>query len=233
MSLNDYFDYAIDKKEKSHRPLVSGKIPKKTALYLGLGFLISANVSASIVGLQSLLLSIVMTILILTYDIKSKSIPVVGILNLSFIRFLNVILGATVISLTPEIIKIAIPIAIFVAGISILAKTENGLFSKKAEIANVLFIVAAIIYAIIFTIDITEIAQFGFLGLFAFAVFTPFFIYKKKTNKNIQNKVSSQLLGIIVLDATLIYAFSDVVLALLALILYIPAYLILRIIYLT
>jgi len=232
MSLNDYFDYNTDKKERSHRPLASGKIPRRIALYLGLGFLIAANISSSIVGLQSLLLSIVMTVLILSYDIKSKSIPVIGILNLSFIRFLNIILGATVVSLTPEIIKMAIPIAIFVAGISILAKTETSP-SKKAEVANILFIAATISYVVIFTMDIGEIVQLGFLVLFGFAVFIPFLIYKEKTNKNIQNKVTSQLLAIIILDATLIYAFSDAILALSALILYIPAYLILRIIYLT
>lgn len=231
-TLNDYFDYNIDKRERPDRPLPSGIIPRKTALYLGLVFLIVANISSSIVGTQSFVLSLVITVLILTYNAKSKKNPVLGILNLSSIRFLNVILGTTIVSFNLEIIWFAIPIAIFVAGISILAKTENSLSSRNTEVLNIMFILITIIYIIVITFN-RGFIHFVFLGLFIIAVFVPYMIYKDRTSKNVQKKVTFQLLAIIILDATLISVFSDVTYAMLALVLYIPAYLILHKTYLT
>jgi len=140
MVFNDFFDYNLDKKQRPDRPLPSGKISKKHALYLGLCFLVLANICSAFIGFQSLILSLSMTGLILLYDIKSKNIPVIGILNLSLIRFLNIILGATVVTLSTDIILIAIPLAILVAGISIFAKTESSQISKRAEILNLIFV---------------------------------------------------------------------------------------------
>ena len=172
MSLNDYFDYKIDKKESPNRPLPSGKISRKTALGIGLGSLLFANVIASFVGLQSLVVSLVMTILILSYDIKLKKYAVFGIINLSSIRFLNVILGTTIVTITLEMIWFAIPIAIFVAGISILAKTERSSSSKIIENLNIIFIVATIIYVLVITFD-GKFVHYVFFGIFIFAVFLP------------------------------------------------------------
>lgn len=232
MALNDYFDYNIDKKESSNRPLPSGKISRKTALLIGLGSLLFANAAASFVGLESLVVSLIMTILILTYDIKSKKNIALGIINLSSIRFLNVILGATVIAFTSEVIWFAVPIAIFVAGISILAKTERSYSSKTIENLNIIFIVAAIFYTIIITFD-GKFVHYVFLGIFIFAVFIPNFIFKARTSKNIQKRITFQLLAITILDAILISAFSDLIYAILASMLYLPAFLILRKMYLT
>ena len=50
MALNDYFDYHIDKKERSQRPLPSKKISRNTALYLGIILIVLANISSLFVG---------------------------------------------------------------------------------------------------------------------------------------------------------------------------------------
>ena len=108
-TLNDYFDYNIDTRERPNRPLPSGAIPRKTALYLGLTFLVGANISSAIVGIQSLVLSLVITALVVSYNAKLKKIPILGILNISSIRFLNVILGTTIVTFNVQIIWFAIP----------------------------------------------------------------------------------------------------------------------------
>ena len=64
MILNDYFDYSIDKKERPFRPLPSKLISQKFALYLEIIFLVIANISASFGGLQTLLVSLILTTLI-------------------------------------------------------------------------------------------------------------------------------------------------------------------------
>ncbi len=233
MILNDYFDYETDKNERPTRPLPSGQISKKKALVLGTMFLIFANISLSLVEIQSLFLSLMMTGLILGYNIKAKKIPLLGISNLASIRFLNVILGATAVSLSLEIVLIAIPIAIFVAAISVLGRTETIFTTKKTTIPNTLLILATITYIAVISLNTAKYEHLIFLGLFIVAVFLPTFIYKEKTITSIQKKVTFQLLALVILDATLLSAFSEISYAILCLSLYIPAYAIAHKMYLT
>ena len=90
MIFNDYFDYNLDKKERSFRPLPSGKISKHNALLIGFIFLILANISASFLGFDSLIVSLILSCMILFYNLKLKSILFLGIFNLSVIRMLNI-----------------------------------------------------------------------------------------------------------------------------------------------
>lgn len=232
MVFNDFFDFSLDKKQRPERPLPSGKISKNNAFYLGLCLLVLANVCSYLVGFQTLLVSLLMTGFILLYDIKLKNIPVLGILNLSLIRFFNVILATTLVALTTDVILIAIPVAILVAGISIFAKTEDSQYSKRAEILNLIFIVATIFYVNLLAFE-GEIIFYVFIGIFISSTFVPFYFYKEKTKPNIQRKVTFQLLSIIILDATLLSIYSELIFAIITLILFVPAYFITRKMYLT
>ena len=232
MSLNDYFDYQIDKKERPQRPIPSGKIPRKNALYLGIIFLISANVAATFAGFETVLVTSLMSLLIFSYDFKTKNLPVLGILTLSSIRFLNVILG-TSIAFKFDLVHIAIPLAIFVTGISIFAKSESSVYSRKSEILNLFFIFTTIISVFIIIFDKISIIQVGFLGLFIVSVFLPYVILKDNNVKSVQKKITYQLLAIIILDATIISAFTEISYAIVTLLLYVPSYFIIRKLYVT
>ena len=232
MTLNDYFDYNIDKNERPDRPLPSGKISRKAALYLGIALFVAANISASFVGFQAAIISVIMTILILAYDIKLKSIKIIGILNLSSIRFLNVILGSSIVLFNFEIIWISIPIAIFVAGISILAKTENSIYPRKAKITNLVLVLFTISYVAVLTHDKGSI-HWLILGMFVVVNYLPWMVIKEKSSKTTQKIVTIQLLSIPILDAILVMAFSNVVFAIVTLSMIFPAYVALRKLYLT
>jgi len=231
MALNDYFDYKIDVRERPNKPLPSGKISKKFALYIGFSFLIIANIISSFVGFEAVIITIIMTILILAYDIKLKSIPIVGIINLSSIRFANVILGGSAVILNQELFIVAIPIGIFISAISIFAKIERSKYSKNIEILNVVLIIITIISVVIITHN-GNFIHYVFLILFIVSIFIPFFVYRGKTSKYMQKKIS-YLLSIIILDAIIISAFSDISFGIFTILLYVPAYFILRQIYLT
>ena len=233
MIFNDYFDYELDKKERPSRPLPSGAISKKSAFFLGVIFLFIANISSSLVGVQSLMISFLMTLLILSYDFRLKQIPILGILSLSTIRFLNVILGASIILFDIQIIQYAIPIGLFVGGISILAKTETSFSSEKTKFINLILIFATLIYTLFIILKNFEIISLIFLSIFSISVFFPFFSRKNVDTNQIQKKVTFQLLAIIILDATLISTVSDISVALLTASLYIPSYLIIRKMYLS
>ena len=232
MSLNDYFDYKIDKKERPQRPIPSGKIPPKNALFIGIIFLIIANVFSIFVGLETVIVTIAMSLLIFSYDFKIKNFPVIGILTLSSIRFLNVILGTSV-AFNSEVVYLAIPLAIFVAGISIFARTEVSDYSRKSEMLNLIFILSTIVITIIIILDKITIVQLGFLGLFIVSVFFPYAIFKDKTVKSVRKKISYQLLAITILDATIISAFAELSYAIVAVLLYVPAYFMIKKLYVT
>lgn len=232
MTLNDYFDYKIDKNERPDRPLPSGKISRKAALYLGIALFIAANISASFVGFQAIMISIIMTILILAYDIKLKNIKTIGILNLSSIRFLNVILGSSMVLFNFEIIWISIPITIFIAGISTLAKTESSIYPRTAKIINLVLVLFTISYVIVLTYD-AGFTHWLVLGVFVIVNYLPWMVIKEKSSKTTQKIVTIQLLSIPILDAILVMAFSNVVFAIVTLSMIFPAYVALRKLYLT
>ena len=227
MIFNDYFDYNLDKKERSFRPLPSGKISKHNALLIGFIFLILANISASFLGFDSLIISLILSCIILFYNLKLKSISFLGILNLSLIRMLNILLGFSIIGISFEFIQYLFPLGIFVVGISILAKNEiksNLIIYKKL---NKIIITTTIISVSILVINNFQFESLLFLGLFSFlSVYSLFF-------KKIQNQITVQLLSIILLDSILISFFVPLEFSILVSLLILPAYVISKKLYLT
>ena len=227
MIFNDYFDYDLDKKERSFRPLPSGKISKQNALLLGFIFIILANISAFFIGFDSLIISLILSCIILLYNFKLKSILFLGILNLSIIRMLNILLGFSIISISFEFFQYVIPLGIFVFGISILAKNEiksNQIIYKKL---NKIIIFTTIVSVSILIINNFQFESLLFLGLFSsLSVYSLFF-------KKIQNQITFQLLLIILLDSILISFFVPLQFSIFVSLLILPAYVISKKLYLT
>ena len=227
MIFNDYFDYNLDKKERSFRPLPSGKISKQNALLIGFIFLILANISAFFLGFDSLIISLILSCMILFYNLKLKSISFLGILNLSVIRMLNILLGFSIIGISFEFIQYLFPLGIFIVGISILGKNEiksNLVIYKKL---NKIIIIITITSVSILVITNFQFESLLFLGLFSFlSVYSLFF-------KKIQNQITFQLLLIILLDSILISFFVPLQFSILVSLLILPAYVISKKLYLT
>jgi len=227
MIFNDYFDYNLDKKERSFRPLPSGKISKQNALLIGFIFLILANISAFFLGFDSLIISLILSCMILFYNLKLKSISFLGILNLSVIRMLNILLGFSIIDISFEFIQYLFPLGIFIVGISILAKNEiksNLVIYKKLNKIITIITITSVSILVIINFQFESLL---FLGLFSFlSVYSLFF-------KKIQNQITFQLLLIILLDSILISFFVPLQFSILVSLLILPAYVISKKLYLT
>jgi len=232
ITLNDFFDYKLDKKERPERPLPSDKISRKRALLFGITFLIIANLLASFVSIQALVLSLIMSGLIFSYNTKLKNITILGIFNLSLIRFLNIFLGAAQELPNKEIALIATPLAIFVAGIGILAKHEVSISSKHI-ILNKIFVIITILLTTLIVINNNVSYNLIFLIIFIALSSLPFAIFNKAVNQDVKKIVTMQLLNIIILDAALIATISEILFAVITISLYIPACLISKKIYFT
>jgi len=168
-----------------------------------------------------------MTTLIFIYNYKLKFISFLGIFNLSFIRFLNVLLGFSLLSITFDIIQYAIPIGIFVGGISILAKNESDLITPISKKLNYIFILITIGLVSVLIINNFQIGSLVFLGLFSIMQLHALL------EKKIQNQITLQLLSIILLDATLVSILASFYASILISLLFIPAYFIAKKLYLT
>ena len=91
---NDLFDFDIDKKERLDRPLPSGKINKNITIFLsflllGSGFLLALSMS-----LTSALVSVILVMMILSYNYNLKN-GVSRPFLMGGIRALNVFYGST------------------------------------------------------------------------------------------------------------------------------------------
>lgn len=93
--LNDYFDLETDRKERPFRPLPSGRVSKRSALFLAVLALLTANVLASLVSTTSLMISALLSAVVFGYDYRLKKNSRAGSLAMGTARFLNVVLGAS------------------------------------------------------------------------------------------------------------------------------------------
>ena len=228
MVMNDYSDHKIDSVERPKRPLPSGKISRNTAIYLTIICFSIGNLSAVMIGETSIIISLLMTGLIISYNFKLKNITSAGIFTISAIRFLNIILGFSIVELSLEILPYAIPVAIYVVGISILAKNELDANSKD-RILNKIFLILTISSIIYLIVQNYSWISIIFLGIFSILIFFSLKYYKT----NISKIITIQILGIILLDAIIVSLSNELIYGVIIASLIIPAYIITKKLYIT
>lgn len=77
-TINDYFDYEIDKINKPHRPIASGKISRKNSLiYAGILYVL-AIIFVSFLNKYNIILALFNIFITLIYSWKLKKLPLIG-----------------------------------------------------------------------------------------------------------------------------------------------------------
>jgi 4-hydroxybenzoate polyprenyltransferase len=124
MVLNDVFDIDVDQKDRSSRPLPSGKVGLKAATTVGFALLIAGPLFASLVSSSSLCVAVILAFAVYLYDgplKRTAAAPAV----MGSCRTLNILLGASIAASIPAVaIWYAIAIGIFVTGFTTLARNE-------------------------------------------------------------------------------------------------------------
>ena len=111
-SLNDYYDYEIDKVNRPQRPLPAGLLQPKTAVYLGSAEIILGLVLAYFIGIKSLVLALAVSVLLWLYAARGKMMGLFGNLTVALICGLAFVYGG----LTVE----NVGISLFPAGFAFL-----------------------------------------------------------------------------------------------------------------
>lgn len=96
--INDYFDVGVDKVNKPYRPIPSGRVSPREALYLTLALLIIGVTPSLTIGPYTTAFVLVNTLLVILYSYKIKELGFVGNVVVSLEGAFTIILGA----LTPS-----------------------------------------------------------------------------------------------------------------------------------
>ncbi len=108
-AINDYFDYEIDRKRKSNRPLANQIISKKTGLVYSLGLFGIGILLASYINDISLYIAGFFSLLLILYSSLMQEIKFVGNVIVSLSVAFTYIFGSAANQITPLVLMIAIP----------------------------------------------------------------------------------------------------------------------------
>lgn len=229
MVLNDVFDRKQDAQERPGRPIPSGRVPLGAAIALGIALMLSGVAMATCVSRGALLVSLVLSGAILAYDSFLKR-TWLGPVAMGSCRFLNVLLGGSAFAydfsdvLTQPRLLIAFGLGIYIVGVTIFARTEAQVSSRRQLVFAMLVLNAGLVLlsmvmlkyqfvhrAIAEDVETTSIPMaMGILLAIAFTINRRalFALYDPKPI-TVQTCIKVMLLSYVMLDATMVYWFAN------------------------
>ncbi len=196
--LNDWKDIPEDRRHNPDRPLAAGQIAPSAALLAGICILLAALLTAFIAGRATLLIAIILAIAIIAYNNMLKQYAGHGAICMGLCRALNLLLGASAIQLTPDIVLPAIMVFAYVMYVTVLARSEN----HKVQIPDKNVFYPALIYTVGWLLAVfVGIRQFTAAALLpsalcAFAaVFSAFLSAARIYNRSIRPKEAHAFIG--------------------------------------
>jgi 4-hydroxybenzoate polyprenyltransferase len=256
---NDLFDKKIDKIERPNRPVASGKIKVSTTIFLAILFFGSGIFLASLLTFTSTIISILLVIMILSYNSGLKN----GLprpFMMGGIRTLNIIYGSTsnydffknlTFDIEPNFINaysinlIILTSAIFIHIFTLTwlskreTENENKQFNKSLDLKKIyntylFFFVVILVLGLIFLPN--KYFYLEFFIAFLLSITTIFYnkiIKKKYGYLDIQFIVKNMIVLLILLDSSFVAGSHGLYIGLLSLSMLIPCLFIGRIIHMT
>ncbi|WP_306014366.1 MULTISPECIES: UbiA-like protein EboC [unclassified Allomuricauda] len=219
--LNDVFDIEIDRVERPERPIPSGVVPLGKARSLGFVLLAVGIGLAFFVGKTTGLIAVFLALSILSYDKFAKHHPILGPLNMGVCRGLNLLMGISLLGTFQYWPYVLLPI-VFIFAVTMISRGEvHGKNKGNIRWAGILYglVIAGVVY-LHYTYAKSDFWYVLFLVLFGLMVFRPLIIaYRDNTPNHIKNAVKSGVLSIVLLDASLAVAHSNLLLGILTLLL--------------
>jgi 4-hydroxybenzoate polyprenyltransferase len=202
MMLNDWFDRDVDARERPERPIPSGVIAPGAARAAGLTALLAGVAFAAPVGIVPFAIAALLALAILAYDAWSKD-TLVGPVNMGACRWLNWLLGLSVVPPSMELVLFGVPVFFYVLAVTLVSREEVRAQSRGTVVLAFVAMHAAVLsFSGLFVRDtlvfVACLVFFGapMIGLaMALRNFTP---------GTLQRTVTWLLLGIVPLDALLV-----------------------------
>jgi 4-hydroxybenzoate polyprenyltransferase len=240
MVWNDFFDVEQDARERSGRPIPSGRVSRWSAGILGTALLGTGVLLALLAGQVLVLcgesagsllpgiLACSLAAAILLYDGWLKR-TWLGPIAMGSCRFLNVLMGISLSGslLGPLGTHLALVVGLYIVGVTWFARTEARISSKSALIGAAAVMLAALILAVPLPVHRpadTASPLFPYLLVFfGFVVGMPIsWAVAAPAPENVQAGVKRALMGLILLDSVLATATAGTV-GLVLLVLLVPS----------
>jgi 4-hydroxybenzoate polyprenyltransferase len=227
MVWNDYFDLDQDRRERPGRPIASGRVTLRAALYLaaglmvaGVAFALFADLLSSEQHWRSTPIALAIAGCIYLYDGLLKA-TIAGPVFMGLCRFFNIVLGLTIVNEMPPFWGwlLALAIGVYIAGVTWFARTEARASSKRMLIAAAIVMLTGLLFALAIPALALESAKeihpsafFPYLlalfgGYLGIAVWRAI---QRPDPARVQSAVQRAVLGLILLDAILASAFVGV-----------------------
>jgi geranylgeranylglycerol-phosphate geranylgeranyltransferase len=131
MVINDYFDYDIDQVNKPYRPIPSGKITPRGALYFSAVLFVSAVICALFTNIWCIIVGVPALLLMILYSWKLKRSPFVGNVAVAGLSGLALLFGGIATG-SIQLVSILALIAFFASVSRELAKDVEDIKGDKA-----------------------------------------------------------------------------------------------------
>lgn len=201
---NDVFDAKLDATERPERPIPSGKVLPKQAVFLGIALFATGIIMAGFIHVMSAVIAVSIVVMCLVYDKWAKHHVVAGPIAMGLCRGLNLLLGISLFTeMVPAIWWLAVIPVVYIAAITVISRGEvHG--GRRAPL-----VFAALMYALV----VGMIAYFGVLRsggwlgwtillVFAAAIYMPLIkAIQTKTPLDIRKSVKYGVLSLIFMNA--------------------------------
>lgn len=228
MVWNDYFDLDQDRLERPGRPLASGQVSLRAALFLAMGLMLGGLIMAFLAGLgwerdgldirwRPLIIAGCTVVAILLYDgVFKKSWAGPALMGLC--RFLNILLGLSIL-VGPIPLwgwLIALIVGTYIAGVTWFARTEAQVSQPSMLLAAAIVILVSLILALAMpalAIETAGDARPSLLFPYLLALFGAYLgvavmrAIHRPDPRFVQVVIKRAILGLIVLDALMASAF--------------------------
>lgn len=224
MVINDIVDVGIDRQERPERPLASGMISITAARRFGALLMVGAIVLSAIIGQTQFIISLVLAAMILFYNLAAKQ-GLLGPLVMAACRYTNWLLGMSIVALSPDLAMIALPLLAYVYGLTLLSRQE---MSSSATLSLRLIIMLLVLSGALVLCNATVTGTvFGVLsGIVVLLVATLLYRLAKLANVStpdeVQEMVTILIMGLIPLDALIVFSQGAIFEAALILLLILP-----------
>ncbi len=225
MVLNDVFDARLDAVQRPERPIPSGRISLQSAsivgcllMAVGLAAAAAASLAAARAG-HSLRVAGMIVIAVLAYDAILKQ-TWAGPFSMAICRFLNLSLGAStavnssgaVMSWQQPVLGAALGLTVYIAGVTWFARNEAGKTSEFGLFTGLIMAIAGVAVSAGSTLSTQRdqttatvaVLQFGIIA--GFTAVRGIAAIRNGQSPVLQRTVGTMLLGIIMLDAAVVFS---------------------------